>query len=249
MQLHLQIGSGRTIAPCSKPGILPHGWCGSSLSLGPAHVHFSTSAEGSQRRPKLRSVPAARAALGHDDKFSHEADLRRQRVVSSAWPSQQSLSLHAGRARATVRSCAVVEHDADLRSDGCDGHRHASEGHHSHNSQPQHHQLAAQQHLEPGRLPSSVPADAPLERSSGLTVSTVSAAVTQLYRRAKRRLRLQPSQQYDAQILAISGPAVIALAADPLLSLIDTAFVGRLGPAQLVCFRIDCLHHACEMIT
>ncbi|MEQ8886820.1 MAG: MATE family efflux transporter, partial [Sandaracinaceae bacterium] len=33
--------------------------------------------------------------------------------------------------------------------------------------------------------------------------------------------------------LSLAIPALGALAADPLVSLVDTAFVGRLGPAQL----------------
>lgn len=54
-----------------------------------------------------------------------------------------------------------------------------------------------------------------------------------LYTKVKRQLGIQSSRNYDDQILAVSGPALIALAADPLLSLIDTAFVGKLGPAEL----------------
>ena len=50
----------------------------------------------------------------------------------------------------------------------------------------------------------------------------------------KRQLRIQPSRRHDADIAAIAGPALLSLAADPLLSLVDTAFVGRLGPAELV---------------
>ena len=49
-----------------------------------------------------------------------------------------------------------------------------------------------------------------------------------------RQLRIQPSRRHDADIAAIAGPALLSLAADPLLSLVDTAFVGRLGPAELV---------------
>ena len=53
--------------------------------------------------------------------------------------------------------------------------------------------------------------------------------------RLRRRLRLPPtSRRHDAAIAAIAGPALLSLAADPLLSLVDTAFVGRLGPAELV---------------
>lgn len=72
-------------------------------------------------------------------------------------------------------------------------------------------------------------------RSAGLAIGGGAvAAVSQSYSKLKEKLGSQSSRQYDQQILAVSGPALIALAADPLLSLIDTAFVGQLGPAQLV---------------
>ena len=38
---------------------------------------------------------------------------------------------------------------------------------------------------------------------------------------------------YDAEILALAGPTLVALAADPLLSVVDTVFAGRLGPGEL----------------
>lgn len=73
------------------------------------------------------------------------------------------------------------------------------------------------------------------DRTSGLaTGGGAVAAVGRSYSKLKAKLGFQSSRQYDQQILAVSGPALIALAADPLLSLIDTAFVGQLGPAQLV---------------
>ena len=43
----------------------------------------------------------------------------------------------------------------------------------------------------------------------------------------------------NRQILALAIPALGALAADPLLSLVDTAFVGRLGPVPLAALGID----------
>jgi hypothetical protein len=58
--------------------------------------------------------------------------------------------------------------------------------------------------------------------------------VSTAYTWLKRQLRIQPSRRHDADIAAIAGPALLSLAADPLLSLVDTAFVGRLGPAELV---------------
>jgi hypothetical protein len=59
-------------------------------------------------------------------------------------------------------------------------------------------------------------------------------SVSTAYSWVKRQLRIQPSRRHDADIAAIAGPALLSLAADPLLSLVDTAFVGRLGPAELV---------------
>jgi hypothetical protein len=42
------------------------------------------------------------------------------------------------------------------------------------------------------------------------------------------------ASQHDASILALALPAALALAADPLLSMVDTALVGRLGGDELV---------------
>ena len=66
------------------------------------------------------------------------------------------------------------------------------------------------------------------------------APVASTYDVLKRRLGLQTTRRHDAEIFAIAGPALLSLAADPLLSLIDTAFVGRLGPAELVGARLLC---------
>ena len=41
----------------------------------------------------------------------------------------------------------------------------------------------------------------------------------------------------DAAIMTLAGPAFVAFAADPLLTIIDTAFVGRLGAENLVSHR------------
>jgi MATE family multidrug resistance protein len=41
------------------------------------------------------------------------------------------------------------------------------------------------------------------------------------------------ARSHDRQILRLAVPALGALAADPLVSLVDTAFVGRLGPTEL----------------
>jgi hypothetical protein len=51
-----------------------------------------------------------------------------------------------------------------------------------------------------------------------------------LGRRAGRALR----SKHDGAILSLAGPALLALAADPLLSMVDTAFVGQIGPGELV---------------
>lgn len=48
---------------------------------------------------------------------------------------------------------------------------------------------------------------------------------------------LKPSwlhSKYDEQIINLAGPALLTLAADPLLSIVDTAFVGKLGANELV---------------
>jgi Na+-driven multidrug efflux pump len=39
---------------------------------------------------------------------------------------------------------------------------------------------------------------------------------------------------HDKDILALALPAALALAADPLLGMVDTALVGRLGADELV---------------
>ena len=41
------------------------------------------------------------------------------------------------------------------------------------------------------------------------------------------------------RILALAIPALGSLAADPVLSLVDTAFVGRLGAVQLAALGVD----------
>ncbi|XLR07306.1 hypothetical protein HN51_062206, partial [Arachis hypogaea] len=41
------------------------------------------------------------------------------------------------------------------------------------------------------------------------------------------------------KILSIALPAALALAADPLTSLIDTAFVGHIGPAELAAVGVS----------
>ncbi|MBT8166162.1 MAG: MATE family efflux transporter [Acidimicrobiia bacterium] len=48
-----------------------------------------------------------------------------------------------------------------------------------------------------------------------------------------------PRRAHDRLILALGLPALGALAADPLVSLVDTAFVGRLGTSSLAALGID----------
>jgi Na+-driven multidrug efflux pump len=48
-----------------------------------------------------------------------------------------------------------------------------------------------------------------------------------------RRIRAPGRHKDDRTILALAVPALGALAADPLYSLVDTAYVGHLGTPQL----------------
>lgn len=48
-----------------------------------------------------------------------------------------------------------------------------------------------------------------------------------------------PKRRWDRRILALAAPALAALVADPLLSLVDTAFVGRLGRVELAALGVD----------
>ena len=48
-----------------------------------------------------------------------------------------------------------------------------------------------------------------------------------------------PPRRWDRRILALAAPALAALVADPLLSLVDTAFVGRLGRVELAALGVD----------
>ena len=54
------------------------------------------------------------------------------------------------------------------------------------------------------------------------------------YRRFLGLCGLRPSNRHDTAIWALAVPALLALATDPLLGIVDTAFVGRLGPEELV---------------
>ena len=52
-------------------------------------------------------------------------------------------------------------------------------------------------------------------------------------------MRSGTRRSYDRRILAIGVPALGALAADPLISLVDTAFVGRLSTTSLAALGVD----------
>lgn len=52
---------------------------------------------------------------------------------------------------------------------------------------------------------------------------------------------IRPSDRHDGPVWDLAAPAVLALAADPLLGVVDTAFVGRLGPEALVRFPMSCV--------
>lgn len=54
------------------------------------------------------------------------------------------------------------------------------------------------------------------------------------------------TSQYDKDIFALAVPAALALAADPLLGMVDTALVGRLGSDELV--RVSSKHDACSAV-
>ena len=54
-----------------------------------------------------------------------------------------------------------------------------------------------------------------------------------------RMVRAWVTGSADRDILRLAVPAMLALAADPLLSLVDTALVGRLGPVPLAALGID----------
>jgi hypothetical protein len=65
------------------------------------------------------------------------------------------------------------------------------------------------------------------------------------YQRFLSRLGLNPDAANDESIIALAVPAVLALAADPLLSLVDTAYVGRIGPDELVRWARPHTHCSC----
>lgn len=56
---------------------------------------------------------------------------------------------------------------------------------------------------------------------------------------AARPWRRFLDRRFDAAILALAVPALGALAADPLVSLVDTAFVGRLGATPLAALGVN----------
>lgn len=52
-------------------------------------------------------------------------------------------------------------------------------------------------------------------------------------------LRLVLRRRFDREIFMLALPALGTLAADPLVSLVDTAFVGRLGRVELGALSVD----------
>ncbi|MFO7588044.1 MAG: MATE family efflux transporter [Gemmatimonadota bacterium] len=53
------------------------------------------------------------------------------------------------------------------------------------------------------------------------------------------RTRFDSRRRYDREILALAVPALGALAADPLVSIVDTIFVGRLGVVPLAALGVN----------
>ncbi|UCH27261.1 MAG: MATE family efflux transporter [Trueperaceae bacterium] len=48
-----------------------------------------------------------------------------------------------------------------------------------------------------------------------------------------------PTRRFDRDIFSLAWPALLALAADPLVSMVDTAFVGRLGTRELAALGVN----------
>ncbi|MEE9227485.1 MAG: MATE family efflux transporter, partial [Acidimicrobiia bacterium] len=46
-------------------------------------------------------------------------------------------------------------------------------------------------------------------------------------------------RRYDRMIIGLALPALGALAADPLITLVDTAFVGRIGTTELAALGVN----------
>lgn len=57
----------------------------------------------------------------------------------------------------------------------------------------------------------------------------------------QERSRALLHSPYDSVIISLAAPAILALAADPLLAIVDTAIVGQLGSQELVRMHA---HHA-----
>lgn len=56
------------------------------------------------------------------------------------------------------------------------------------------------------------------------------------------------SSPHDGIIFSLAAPAILALAADPLLAMVDTAIVGHLGQNELVSGPLGdaCMQHSCK---
>lgn len=72
------------------------------------------------------------------------------------------------------------------------------------------------------------------EQSEGKTDSRATAP-----HEGRLRTALRLRHPFDREILALAVPALGTLAADPLVSLVDTAFVGRLGVVPLAALGVN----------
>ena len=72
-----------------------------------------------------------------------------------------------------------------------------------------------------------------------VTVPSGAAPTATPSSRGRLRDALRLRHPFDREILALAVPALGALAADPLVSLVDTAFVGRLGVVPLAALGVN----------
>ncbi|MQL80688.1 hypothetical protein Taro_013135 [Colocasia esculenta] len=72
--------------------------------------------------------------------------------------------------------------------------------------------------------------------SASRTRTSFPRSVTRLFRRIRKELKVD---EVGFEIITIALPAVLSLAADPFASLVDTAFVGHLGPVQLAAVGVS----------
>lgn len=74
-----------------------------------------------------------------------------------------------------------------------------------------------------------------------------SSVASNLLSRAKAIVSAFVSSPHDGIIFSLAAPAILALAADPLLAMVDTAIVGHLGQNELVSGPLGgaCVQHSC----